>query len=147
MVREHADRRAAPRLLLTEARHGESGRVLETWSERWAAEILQECATPVTGLEAAQVRKEEAVQRPCRLRGVAPSLVQQAPAAGATSERLACAPGARPYGQRCHTRVREAWAALLWWVASLLARGRKCADIVALLLPVSRPPLLDLHRC
>jgi hypothetical protein len=41
--------------------------VLETWSYRWASEILHEVAKQVTGLEAAQVRKEEAVKRHFRL--------------------------------------------------------------------------------
>src|SRR5678815_2061026 len=102
-------------------RHWESGRVLETWSYRWASEIFHEFAKQVTGLEAAQVRKEEAVQRHFRLSCVAQSLVQQAPASGSTSERFAFAKGESTYGQRCHTIVREAWSGLLRLVASLLA--------------------------
>jgi hypothetical protein len=135
MVHEHAALSDAPRFLRTDALHGESGRVLETWSYRWASEIFHEFATPVTGLEAAQVRQEEAVKRHFRLRCVAQSLVQQAPASGSTSERCAFAKGKSTCGQRGYTRVREAWSALLWLVASLLARGRKCADILELLLP------------
>jgi hypothetical protein len=53
----------APRFLLTDAQHWESGRVIETWSYRWASEIFHEFGKQVTGLEAAQVRKEEAVTR------------------------------------------------------------------------------------
>src|SRR5262245_61723453 len=68
---------------------------------------------PVTGWEAAQVRTAEAVQRHCRLRGVAPSLVPQAPVAGSPSERLAFAKGEQTCGQQGDTRVREAWSALL----------------------------------
>ena len=135
MVHEHEDLSDAPRFLLTAALHWESGRVLEPWSYRWASEIFHEFAKQVTGLEAAQVRKEEAVQRHFRLSCVAQSLVQQAPASGSTSERFAFAKGESPYGQRCHTIVREAWAGLLRLVASLLARGRKCEDILELLLP------------
>ena len=104
-------------------------------SYRWASEIFHEFAKQVTGLEAAQGRKEEAVTRHCRLSCVAQSLVQQAPASGATSERFAFAQGESTYGQRCHTIVREACSALLWLVASLVARGRKCEDILELLLP------------
>jgi hypothetical protein len=33
---------------------------METWSYRWASEIFHEFAKQVTGLEAAQVRREEA---------------------------------------------------------------------------------------
>ncbi|MBV9482338.1 MAG: hypothetical protein JO249_16540 [Acidobacteria bacterium] len=135
MVHEHEDLSDAPRFLLTDALHWERGRVLETWSERWASEIFHEFAKQVTGLEAAQVRKEEAVQRHCRLSGVAQSLVQQAPASGATSERFAFAQGESTCGQKCYTIAREAWSALLRLVASLLARGHKCEDILELLLP------------
>ena len=61
MVPEHAALTAPLRFFLTEAQHWESGRVLATWSYRWASEIVQEFGTQVTGLEAAQGRKEEAV--------------------------------------------------------------------------------------
>jgi hypothetical protein len=105
---------------------------------------LPACAKQVTGLEAAQGRKEEAGQRHCRLSGVAQALVPQAPAAGATAESLAFAKGESPDGQRGHTRVRAAWSGLVRLVASLLARGRKCADIWELLLPASTPSLVGL---
>jgi hypothetical protein len=105
IVHEQADLSDAPRFLLTDALHWESGRVLETWSYRWASEVFHEFAKQVTGLEAAQGRKEEAVQRHFRLSCVAQSLVQQAPASGATSERFAFAQGESTYGQRCHTIV------------------------------------------
>jgi hypothetical protein len=45
--------------------------VIEPWSDRWAAEIFHEFSKQVTGWEASQGRKEEAVTRHCRLRGVA----------------------------------------------------------------------------
>jgi hypothetical protein len=88
IVHEKADLTAAPRFLVTDARHWESGRVLETWSYRWASEIFHEFGKQVTGLEAAQVRQEEAVTRHFRLSGVAPSLVQRAPACVSTLEIL-----------------------------------------------------------
>jgi hypothetical protein len=135
IVHEDAALSDTPRFFLTDAHHWESGRVIETWSYRWASEIFHEFAKQVTGLEAAQVRKEEAVKRHFRLSCVAQSLLQQAPASGTTSERLAFAKGEKTFGQRCYTIVREAWAALLRLVASLLARGRKCEDILELLLP------------
>jgi hypothetical protein len=135
IVHEAAGLSDAPRFLLTDAHHWESGRVLETWSYRWASEIFHEFAKQVCGLEAAQVRKEEAVKRHFRLSCVAQSLVQQAPASGSTSERFAFAKGERTFGQRCYTIVREAWSALLRFVASLLARGHKYENILELLLP------------
>ena len=87
IVHEKADLTDAPRFLVTDALHWESGRVIETWSDRWASEIFHEFGTQVTGLEAAQVRKEEAVTRHVRWSGVAQSLVQRAPACVSTSER------------------------------------------------------------
>jgi hypothetical protein len=92
-VHAQQDLEDTPRLLLTDALHGESGRVLETWRYRWASAILHEFGKQVAGLEAAQGRKEDAVTRHCRLRGVAQSLLQRAPAAGSTSERCAFAQG------------------------------------------------------
>jgi hypothetical protein len=108
IVHENAELRDAPRFLLTDARHWESGRVLETWSYLWAAEIFHEVGKQVTGLEAAQVRKEEAVQRHFRLSGVAQSLVQRAPASGTETERFAFAQGTITVGQQVHTVAREA---------------------------------------
>jgi len=87
MVHERPDVTAIPRVLVTDAWHGAPGRVLETWSERWAAAIVPACGQPVPGVEAAQVRQEEAVTRHWRWRGVAPSLVQRAPAGASTSAR------------------------------------------------------------
>jgi hypothetical protein len=135
LVHEPADREDTPRFLLTDARHGESGRVLETWSDRWAAEILHEFGQQVTGLEAAQGRKEAAVTRHCRLRGLAQSLVQRPPASGSTSERVAFAQGASPVGQRVRTIARDALHGLRKFVEQLLMQGRSCEQILEVLMP------------
>jgi hypothetical protein len=87
IVHEKQDLMDEPRFLVTDALHWEQGRVLETWSDRWASEIVHEFGTQVTGLEAAQVRQEEAVTRHFRLSGVAQSMVQRAPACASPSER------------------------------------------------------------
>jgi hypothetical protein len=76
IVHEQQDLGDPPRVLLTEAWPGDSGRVIETWSDRWAADILHAFGTQECGLEAAQVRKEAAVQRHFRWRGVAQSWLQ-----------------------------------------------------------------------
>jgi hypothetical protein len=86
-VHEKQELTDEPRFCVTEARPWESGRVLETWSSRWSSASFHEFGQPVTGLESAQVRKAEAVTRPLRLRGVAPSLVPRAPTGESTSER------------------------------------------------------------
>ena len=57
----------SPRFLLTDAKHWESTRIIETWSYRWTAEVFHEFDKQVCGMEAAQVRKEEAVIRHFRL--------------------------------------------------------------------------------
>ena len=125
----------APRFLLTDAHHWESGRVLETWNYRWTAEIFHEFAKQVTGLEAAQVRKEEAVTRHFRLSCVAQSLIQQTPVSGAETERFAFAQGASTVGQRVRTIAREALHGLLMLVEHLFAYGRSCEQILEVLMP------------
>jgi hypothetical protein len=54
IVHEKADLTDAPRFLLTDALYWESGRVIETWSYRWASEIFHEFSKQVTGLESAR---------------------------------------------------------------------------------------------
>jgi hypothetical protein len=135
IVHDQEDRGDTPRFLLTEARHGDSGRVIETWSARWTAAIVHACGKQVCGLAAAQGRKEEAVKRHCRLRGVAPSLLQQAPASGADTDRCAFAQGAITIGQQVRTRARDALQSLLKLVAQLFAQGPSCEHILGILMP------------
>jgi hypothetical protein len=135
IVHETAALSDAPRFLLTDAQHWESGRVIETWSSRWASEIFHEFAKQVTGLEAAQVRKEEAVTRHFRLSCVAQSLVQRTPASGAETERFAFAQGQETVGQRVRTIARDALHGLLRLVERLLAQGRSCEHILEVLMP------------
>ena len=135
IVHETAELIDAPRFFLTDAQHWESGRIIETWSYRWASEIFHEFGKQVTGLEAAQVRKEEAVTRHFRLSCVAQSLLQRGAALVSTSERFAFAQGEITIGQRCRAIMREAMEELLRFVASLLARGHKREQILDMLLP------------
>jgi len=135
IVHEKPDLTDAPRFLLTDALYWESSRVIETWSYRWASEIFHEFSKQVTGLEAAQVRKEEAVKRHFRLSCVAQSLVQRAPASGSTSERFTFAKGEITFGQRCRTMAREVLHALLKLVQCLLAQGQSCDQILEVLMP------------
>jgi len=135
IVHEKEDLSDDPRFLLADAHHWESSRVIETWSYRWAAEIFHEFGKQVTGLEAAQVRKEEAVIRHFRLSCIAQSLVQCAPASGSTSERFTFAQGERTVGQRVRTIARDALHGLLKLVEQLLAQGRSCEQILEVLMP------------
>jgi len=135
IVHEKQDLTDVPRFLVTDALHWESGRVIETWSYRWASEIFHEFGTQVTGLEAAQVRKEEAVTRHFRLSGVAQSIVQRAPACASTSERYAFAEGQITYGQQCRTIGREVMRSLLALIKQLFAAGKSCEELLEVLMP------------
>jgi hypothetical protein len=135
IVHETAALSDVPRFLLTDAQHWEGGRVIETWSYRWASEVFHEFAKQVTGLEAAQVRKEEAVTRHFRLSCVAQSLVQRTPASGAETERFAFAQGHETVGQRVRTIARDAFHGLLRLVERLFAQGRSCEHILEVLMP------------
>ena len=135
IVHEQAALTDTPRFFLTDAQHWESGRILETWSYRWSSEIFHEFAKQVTGLEAAQVRKEEAVKRHFRLSCVAQSLLQRAPVSPSESERFAFAQGVSTVGQKIRAITREALEGLLRFAAALLARGHKCEDILERLMP------------
>jgi len=135
IVHEQAALTDTPRFFLTDAQHWESGRILETWSYRWSSEIFHEFAKQVTGLEAAQVRKEEAVKRHFRLSCVAQSLLQRAPVSPSESERFAFAQGVSTVGQKIRAITREVLEGLLRFAAALLACGHKCEDILERLMP------------
>src|SRR5919198_2212302 len=129
IVHEHEDLTDAPRFLLTDAWHWESGRVIQTWSYRWASEVFHEFGKQVCGLESAQVRTEEAVIRHFRLSCVAQSLVQRAPAAESESERYPFAAGKKTYGQKCRATYREALRALLELCKRYFAEGKSCDEL------------------
>jgi len=135
IVHEQADLQDAPRFLLTDARHWESRRVIETWSDRWTSEIFHEFGKQVCGWEAAQVRKEEAVRRHFRLSCVAQSLLQSAPASGSETERFAFAQGELTIGQKVRTIARDALKNLIQLVEQLLAQGHSCEHILEVLMP------------
>jgi hypothetical protein len=135
MVHERADLTDAPRFLVTDAVHWESGRMIETWSFRWAAEVFHEFSKQGTGLEAAQVRNEEAVNRHLRLSCLAQSLLQRAPTIASTSEQFAFAKGAQTFGQRCRAITREVFHALLTFAQRLFAGGYSCEQVTKALLP------------
>jgi hypothetical protein len=124
-----------PRFLLTDALHWESGRIMETWSFRWTAEIFHEFGKQGTGLEAAQVRTEEAVKRHLRLSCVAQSLLQRAPAGVSKSEKFAFAKGQITFGQRCRTIAREVFQSLLAVAKRLFAAGQSCEQVLEVLMP------------
>jgi hypothetical protein len=134
-VHAQQDLREAPRFWLTDALHGERRRGIEPWSDRWTAEILHEFGTQGCGVEAAQVRKEEAVKRHVRVSGVAQSLLPQAPASGSATARVLCAQGALTIGQKVRTRARDALQSLLQLVDQWFAPGHSCEHLLGVLMP------------
>jgi hypothetical protein len=135
MVHERADLSDTPRFLLTDAVHWESGRMIETWSFRWAAEVFHEFSKQGCGLEAAQVRNEEAVNRHLRLSCLAQSILQRTPTIASTSEQFAFAKGTITFGQRCRAITREVFSALLSVAQRLFASGYSCAQVTEALMP------------
>jgi hypothetical protein len=135
IVHERADLTDPPRFLVSDALHWESGRMIETWSFRWAAEVFHEFSKQGTGLEAAQVRNEEAVKRHLRLSCLAQSILQRTPLVVSTSEQFAFAKGESTFGQRCHTITREVFLSLLSFAQRLFAGGYSCTQVAEALMP------------
>ena len=135
MVHERVDLTDNPRFLVTDALHWESGRIIETWSFRWAAEVFHEFSKQRTGLEAAQVRNEEAVNRHFRLSCLAQSILQRTPTIASTSEQFAFAKGEITFGQRCRTITREVFHSLLSLAKRLFAGGYSCEQVAEALMP------------
>jgi hypothetical protein len=135
IVHEREDLTDVPRFLLSDALHWESGRIIETWSFRWSAELFHAFGKQGTGLEAAQVRTEEAVKRHLRLSCVAQSLLQRAPVVASSVEKFAFAQGQITVGQRCRVIAREVFHALLQVAQRLFTDGRSCAQVLEVLMP------------
>jgi hypothetical protein len=135
IVHERSDLTDTPRFVVTNALHWESGRIIETWSFRWAAEVFHEFSKQGTGLEAAQVRNEEAVKRHLRLSCLAQSILQRTPTIVSTSEQFAFAKGETTFGQRCRAITREVFHSLLAFAQRLFASGYSSAQIVETLMP------------
>ena len=134
---EKPDLADAPRFLVTDALHGESGRMIEPWSYRWASAILQAFGKPVTGWASAQGRQEAAVNRHLRVCCVAQSSIHRAPASESPSERSAFAAGPLTYGQRCRARGREVRRSVLERLRQLFTAGKSGAAGLELLMPAS----------
>lgn len=136
IVHEQAELADQPQYLLTDALHWEGGRVIRVWSYRWPVEIFHEFCKQAVGLEASQVRKEEAVNRHFRLSCVAQSLLQRLPAGGKKSERFTFAENHQhTVGQKLHTLTRDALGQLLHLVQGLFAQGQSYEHVLERLMP------------
>lgn len=135
IVHETEDLSDPPRFLLTDAKHWNSGKTIQTWSYRWACEIFHEFTKQVTGLESSQVRKEEAVKRHFRLSCVAQSLIQRASAPVSKSEKFEFARGKITLGQRCRTIAREVFRSMLELSKRFFAEGKSSDEVLDMLMP------------
>jgi hypothetical protein len=135
IVHEQEDLQDPPRFLLTNALHWESGRVMQTWSYRWSCEVFHEVSKQHTGLESAQVRNQEAVNRHFRLTCVAQSILQRTACSGAQSERFQFAQGRQTVGQKLHTLTRQAFNDLLQFILTQFTQGQTSEQILQRLLP------------
>ena len=136
IIHEQADLTDTPRFLLTDALHWEGGRVIRVWSYRWPVEIFHEFCKQAAGLEASQVRKEEAVKRHFRLSCVAQSLLQRTPAGGKKSERFTFVDDdQQTVGQKLHTLTRDALGQLLQFVQGLFAQRHSYEHVLERLMP------------
>jgi hypothetical protein len=142
IVHEPADLSDAPRFLLTDALHWESGRVIQTWSYALASEVFHEKGQTGVGFGIIR-RKEEAVTRHFRLSCVAQSLVQRAPASESTSERYAFAAGKKTYAQKCRAIGREVLRSLLELSKRYFTEGKSCDEVLELLMPAWSDRVLE----
>ncbi len=136
IVHDQTELTDLPRFLLTDALHWDGARIIRVWSYRWPVESFHEFCKQVVGLEAAQVRKEEAVKRHFRLSCVAQSLLQRTPSGGRKSERFAFAANQQQtVGQKLYTLHRDALGQLLRLVHGLFAQGHPCEQVLERLMP------------
>src|SRR5512143_276952 len=136
IIQEQAELTDSPRFLLTDALHWEGARIIRVWSYRWPVESFHQFCKQVVGLEAAQVRQEEAVKRHFRLSCVAQSLLQRIPGGGRKSERFAFAEDdQQTVGQKLYTLTREALGQLLQLVHGLFVQGHPCEHVLERLMP------------
>ena len=135
IVHEREDLTDTPRFLVTDARHWDATRVIQTWQYRWSIEVFHEFSKQLTGFESAQVRNEQAVKRHFALSCVAQSFVQNASCSGGKSERFSFAKATQSIGQRLYSITREALEQLLKLTQSLFGQGCTCEQVLEVLMP------------
>ena len=135
IVHEKEDLSDAPQFLLTNALHWEANKALQTRSYRWTSEIFHESDKQDVGLESAQVRNQDAVEKHVRLSCVAQSILQDVVATPSTSERFAFAKGQPTSGQRGHTLTREVFRNVLAYAKLLFDKGMSTDQILDQLMP------------
>ena len=104
-------------------------------TQRDPAIAAHEFTKQFTGLESAQVRKEEGVKRHFRLSCVAQSLLQRVTCQGQTSERFEFAEKKPTIGQKLYSLSREALGQLLSLAQGLFAQGQSCEQVLEVVMP------------
>ena len=135
ILHEQADLSDAPRFLVTDALHWEVRRIAITWSYRWPCEIFHEFTKDICGLEAAQLRNEEAVKRHLCLSCLAHSFLQNAPIAGGKSDIFSWANTMPSIGQKLYGLSREAVQAMLQLAHAQFAQGRSVEQVLEVMMP------------
>jgi len=135
IVHERKDLSDAPQFLLTNALHWEARKALQTRSYRWTSEIFHEIDKQDAGLESAQLRNQDAVEKHVRLSCVAQSILQDVVAKPSTSERFVFAKGQTTSGQRGHTLTREVFKNVLDYARLLFEKGIETDQILNQLMP------------
>jgi hypothetical protein len=135
IVCETMDLTDNPKFLITDAKHWESTRVLETWSYRWSVEVFHEYCKQVTGLESSQVRNEESVKRQSRLSCVSQSLVQRVSGEASKSEKYEFAKGEITIGQKVRTIARESFLSVINLIRSLTSQNKTSEQILEVIFP------------
>jgi hypothetical protein len=101
----------------------------------WLIEIFHQVCKQNAGLEAAQVRNPEAVNRHFRLSCVAQSILQRAHCSGKQSEKFRFAEQQPTLGQRLYTLQREALQQLIQTVQDWLGQGQSAEQVLHKLIP------------
>ena len=126
----------APRFLLSDARHWEATRIIQTWLYRWPIEVFHEFCKQITGFESAQLRNENAVKRHFALSCVAQSILQSVIGNGKKSERFSFVKDTQSsIGQKVYQLSREALDSLLRFVQGLLTQDHSIEQILEVLMP------------
>jgi len=110
-------------------------RIAITWSYRWPCDVFHEFTKDICGLEAAQLRNEEAVKRHLCLSCIAHSCLQNAPMGGGKSEIFSWANTTPSIGQKLYGLSREAVQAMLQLAHSQFAQGRSVEQVLKVMMP------------
>jgi len=124
-----------PRFLVTDALHWDVKQIAITWSDRWPCEIFHEFTKDICGLEAAQLRHEEAVKRYLCLSCLAQSILQDAPMARRKSEKFSLAMDTPSISQKLYSLTRKALIPRVQLIHSLVGQGQSDDQAVEVMMP------------